>query len=63
MDLNGPAPTCGPGKSTGDAREEYILPVSVDGAQIPGLAPTTGYLSAGLGASAIADLFIRKIAS
>jgi hypothetical protein len=41
---------------------EYLLPVQIDPVELPGLAPTIGYLSADhYSAEEIADLLINKL--
>ena len=43
-------------------RREYILPIRLDDAEVPGLSPTIGYVDArGKTAKAIADILFRKI--
>jgi hypothetical protein len=43
--------------------QEYILPVRLDDVSISGLPPTVAYLPAHLGATEIAHLLVRKLAS
>jgi TIR domain len=41
---------------------EYILPVKIDGTELPGMPPTIGYVSlAELGVERIAELLVRKL--
>jgi hypothetical protein len=43
---------------------EYILPIKVDDAELPGLQPTVGYLTlSDIGIDRIADLLMKKLAS
>ena len=40
---------------------EYILPVQVDGVELPGLPPTIGYVPLNKGIATIAKLLIKKL--
>ena len=41
---------------------EYILPIKVDGSELPGMPPTIGYLSLSeFGIEQIAELLIKKL--
>jgi hypothetical protein len=41
---------------------EYILPIKVDGSELPGMPPTIGYLSlAEVGIESITELLVRKL--
>ncbi|MGH9764892.1 MAG: TIR domain-containing protein, partial [Blastocatellia bacterium] len=43
-------------------KKEYILPIRLDDAQVPGLSPTIAYTDArGRGPEGLADLLFRKI--
>jgi hypothetical protein len=43
--------------------DDYILPIRLEDATIPGLPPTVAYLPVELGIEEIADVFTRKLAS
>jgi hypothetical protein len=43
-------------------KEEYILPLRLDDSEVPGLAPTIGYINIqGMAAKAVAEILFRKI--
>jgi hypothetical protein len=42
---------------------EYILPIQVDGTELEGLLPTTGYVPIATGIDRISDMLIKKLAS
>lgn len=44
-----------------DPTGQYILPVRIDGTNLPGLATTLGYVSIELGVEKIADLLLEKL--